>query len=401
MTGNDLTMPLGVAEKKPAKRLPRLPFRLIGTGLAGVFFVGVCAWLALVSDPMGGEPMAVAVIEPVKPAAVPEPAHPPVEAPKAATTETAPPTASATPPSGGTVDNESGVIVVRGFPPPQGGGAVIKAPDAGDAKPASIEANLVERSKQGPIPKLGPQGERPADAYARPVIVPASFKTDKPPRIALLIGGMGISQNATAEAISKLPAAVTLAFAPYGSDLDRVVQRARSSGHEVMLQAPMEPFDYPDNDPGPQTLLTANTSDQNLERLHWQMSRFGGYVGVTNYMGAKFTASEEALSPVLKDIAARGLIYADDGASPRSLVDQLARPISLATAKADAVIDATPTASAIDGALAKLEQTAKDKGMAFGVGTGMPLTIDRLSEWSRRLEQRGILLVPVSALAKP
>ena len=34
-----------------------------------------------------------------------------------------------------------------------------------------------------------------------------------------------------------------------------MVARAREAGHEVLLEVPMEPFDYPDNDPGPQTLL--------------------------------------------------------------------------------------------------------------------------------------------------
>ena len=52
----------------------------------------------------------------------------------------------------------------------------------------------------------------------------------------------------------------------------------------------MEPFDYPDNDPGPQTLLTSLTPDQNIDRLHWLMSRFQGYVGIVSYMGARFTA---------------------------------------------------------------------------------------------------------------
>jgi len=410
MTGNDLTHPLGVEEKKPVRRLPRIPFMLIGGIVVASLFAGLCTWLALVDDPMGGEPMAIALIEPEKSAADKLAAEKPeaaaaVEAPKDAHAVAAAPDAAApvAPPSGGQVANESGVIVVRGFPPaPPSGASIVKAPDATtEGKVAAVEPDLVERSKQGLIPKVSAQGERPSSVYARPVTVPASFKTAKPPRVAILVGGMGISQNGTAEAISKLPAAVTLAFAPYGTDLDRMVQRARGAGHEVMLQSPMEPFDYPDNDPGPQTLLTANTPEQNLERLHWQMSRFGGYVGITNYMGAKFTSTEAALTPMLKEIASRGLIYADDGSSPRSMVDQLARPIALATSKADIVIDATPTASGIDGALAKLEQLARDKGSAFGVATGMPLTIDRLTDWSRRLEQRGILLVPVSAVAKP
>ena len=87
----------------------------------------------------------------------------------------------------------------------------------------------------------------------------------------------------------------------------------------------MEPFDYPDNDPGPQTLLTSLTPDQNIDRLHWLMSRFQGYVGIVSYMGARFTASEPALAPVLRETAKRGLIYVDDGASPRSVAGQIRR----------------------------------------------------------------------------
>ncbi len=50
---------------------------------------------------------------------------------------------------------------------------------------------------------------------------------------------------------------------PYGADVERLVARARGEGHEILLQVPMEPFGYPDNDPGPQTLLTSLTPEQN------------------------------------------------------------------------------------------------------------------------------------------
>ena len=80
----------------------------------------------------------------------------------------------------------------------------------------------------------------------------------------------------------------------------------------------MEPFNYPDNDSGPQTLLTTLSPEQNLERLYWLMSRFQGYVGITGAMGARFTASEQAFTPILRETAKRGLIFVDDGANPRS-----------------------------------------------------------------------------------
>ena len=131
----------------------------------------------------------------------------------------------------------------------------------------------------------------------------------------------------------------------------------------------MEPFDYPDNDPGPQTLLTTLAAEQNLDRLHWLMSRFQGYVGITNYMGARFTATEQALAPVLRETAKRGLIYFDDGASPRSLAGQIAGANNLPFAKADVVIDAVPTPVEIDRALARLEAMARERGIAVGIAS--------------------------------
>ncbi len=129
-------------------------------------------------------------------------------------------------------------------------------------------------SPHGPIPKIAADGTRPAEAFARPV-KPLPGRPDAP-RIALIVDGLGVGASATAEAIGKLPGAVTLGFVPYGSDVAALAGRARAAGHEILLQVPMEPFDYPDNDPGPQTLLTSLAPQQNLDRLYWLMSRFQG-----------------------------------------------------------------------------------------------------------------------------
>ena len=208
-----------------------------------------------------------------------------------------------------------------------------------------------------------------------------------------------INASATAEALDKLPPAVTLAFAPYGADVENLVARARADDHEVLLQAPMEPFDYPDNDPGPQTLLTSLSGEQNVDRLQWLMSRMQGYVGVASFMGARFTASEQALAPVLRETAKRGLIFVDDGASARSVAGQIAGSHNLPFAKADLVVDAVPTPVEIDRALARLEMMARDKGSAVGFATALPATVTRIAEWAKKAESRGFVLVPVSMVA--
>jgi polysaccharide deacetylase 2 family uncharacterized protein YibQ len=238
-------------------------------------------------------------------------------------------------------------------------------------------------------------GARPLDVYASAAAQGADRRVA---RIAIVVGGLGISGATTNEAIAKLPDSVTLAFAPYGNDLSRLAARARGTGHEILLQLPMEPFDYPDNDPGPQTMLSSASNDQNIDRLHWMMSRIQGYVGVTNYMGARFTATEKSFSPVLQDIAKRGLLYLDDGSSPRSVAAKSAEALKTPFLKADVVVDASPTWGDIDSALAKLEMIAADKGYAIGTATALPVSIERIARWAKAAEARGIRIVPVSAI---
>jgi uncharacterized protein len=177
------------------------------------------------------------------------------------------------------------------------------------------------------------------------------------------------------------------------------VARARAEGHEVLLQIPMEPFDYPDNDPGPQTLLISLAPEQNVDRLHWSMSRFQGYVGITNYMGARFANNEPGLTTVVREAGSRGLIYFDDGTATRSVAGQAANANKVPFAKADVVLDGAATAAEIDGALARLEAMARERGAAVGAAGALPLSLERIVTWAKAATNRGIVLVPISAVA--
>jgi polysaccharide deacetylase 2 family uncharacterized protein YibQ len=301
-----------------------------------------------------------------------------------------------------------GPAIVAGQPAgPSPGGNMVTIIDGSSGKRQDVpipgqpvdksggDQRFAEATRNGPIPRIAADGTRPAEAFAQPV------KADRPnaPRIAIVVAGLGISAIGTSDALAKLPGPVTLSFAPYGADVDRLAARAREGGHELLLQVPMEPFDYPDNDPGPQTLLTSLSAGQNVERLHWFLSRLQGYVGIANYMGGRFTATESALAPILREAAKRGLIYVEDGTSPRSLAGQIAGANNLAYAKADLTIDAVPSVGEIDHALTRLEKTARERGVAVGMANALPASIERIASWAKTAESHGILLVPISAVA--
>jgi polysaccharide deacetylase 2 family uncharacterized protein YibQ len=185
-----------------------------------------------------------------------------------------------------------------------------------------------------------------------------------------------------------------VAYGAYDRDVQDLVADARAAGHEVLLQIPLEPEDYPNVDPGPHTLLTTLPAAENIKRLRWLMSRYTGYVGVTNYMGAKFKANKEALAPVLEELKMRGLIYLDDGTVQNSAVDQVASTIDLDHEDADVQIDAAPS---VAKALSELELEARTRGMAIGVAKAKPETVKLIAAWAGKLEAKGIMLVPVSA----
>jgi uncharacterized protein len=387
LESDELNTPLGQDQQKARPKVP-LPAPQILAGALGLSAIVVVTWAIFVNDPLGGEPTAVvATGARGTPNLADKPPHATPE--KAAT---APSIDAASPPAGAKtitiIDGSSGKrqeVVIPG-----------KSSQNAPPQPSG-DQRLLEPSRHGAIPKVGPDGTRPSTLYAHPRQIPPG-KSDAP-RIAIIVGGLGISASGTAEALAKLPPAVTFAFVPYGADLERLADRARAENHEVLLQAPMEPLDYPDNDPGPQTLLTSLSAEQNSDRLHWQMSRLQGYVGLVSYMGSRFTASEQALAPVLREAAKRGLIYVDDGASPRSIASQLAGGQNLPFAKTEVLIDAVPTAIEIDRALTRLEMAARDHGTAVGLATAVPGTVTRIAEWAKKAEARGFILVPISMVA--
>jgi hypothetical protein len=254
---------------------------------------------------------------------------------------------------------------------------------------------LIEKTDNGPLPRIAADGTPPQRAYAAPAL--ANGK----PRIAIVISGLGISARMTAAALASLPPQVTLAFAPYASDVQRWVGEARREGHEVLVEVPMEPYDFPDSDPGPHTLRSGVGEDANTERLVWSLTRFTGYTGVTNLLGGRLLSDPDSLEPVLTYLSRRGLLFYDNGAATHSSAPDVAARTGVSFAQATATIDTIETAMEIDRELSELEAAARAHGSASGAGFVRPITIERVSQWAQGLPGRGFVLVPASAIVLP
>ncbi|WEX77257.1 divergent polysaccharide deacetylase family protein [Sinorhizobium numidicum] len=252
--------------------------------------------------------------------------------------------------------------------------------------------HLLEDSPQGRLPIVGPDGSRPMDQYARP------WSGARGVRIGLVVGGLGLSQTGTQRAINELPPEVTLAFAAAGNSLQRWMQEARRDGHEILLQIPMEPFDYPDNDPGPRALRVSLSATKNLAELHRSMGEITNYTGIMNYLGGRFLSEADALEPVMRDLGKRGLLFLDDGTSAQSLSGTLAGAFDVPHGYADLVVDGEISRGAILRKLDELERIARRNGGAIGVASAFDESVETIAKWMEEAGGRGIEFVGVSAL---
>ena len=169
-------------------------------------------------------------------------------------------------------------------------------------------------------------------------------------------------------------------------------------GHEVLLELPMEPYDFPDSDPGPHTLRAGVGEESNTQRLTWSLTRFTGYAGVTNLLGGRFLGDPDSLEPVMTFLARRGLFFFDSGPATRSAAPDVAQRLDAPYVQSSTTVDTIQTAMEIDQRLSDLETRARLNGSASGVGFLYPVTIERVSEWAKGLPGRGFVLVPASAI---
>jgi len=278
---------------------------------------------------------------------------------------------------------------------PAGAVAVAAAP-AADRRIAEPDPLLLEASgvNGAEVPRIGADGRMPMQVYAG-----AFDRADRRPRIAIVLDGAGLSAAYTRDAIESLPAAVSLAFSPYAVDPGRLLEAARAKGHEILVSIPLEPQGYPLNDPGSRALLTEADPAINQQNLFWALSKVPGAAGATGaldgLLGERYAASAPDYDALQSELARRGLYYLDPRPGRHT-------PDHVIGSGVDLLLDVPPTREGIDTQLAKLEQIARERGSAVGLGGPLrPVTVESIAAWSEGAASRGIVLAPVSAVLPP
>jgi polysaccharide deacetylase 2 family uncharacterized protein YibQ len=240
---------------------------------------------------------------------------------------------------------------------PQGTGAMLVVPAVNQDAFARIpdrpsdpplipapDTALVEQGSEGSLPKIGRDGRRPWQVYA----APGPAADDTRPRIAVIVGRLGLSRPSGIESIRRLPGAVTLAFDTTAKGIPDWISRARQAGHEVLLMQPVRSVKFPIVDEGPLAIQAALPPADNIKRMEQTLTRGAGYVGILTTPEGDIATQEQSLRAVMESLHKRGLMIVDGGGSPNTLVPRVANALGQPAAVIDVMIDAEPSRAGIE-----------------------------------------------------
>ena len=216
------------------------------------------------------------------------------------------------------------------------------------------------------------------------------------PQVAVVIDDAGIDRRRTKQIID-LPGPLTIAFLTYARRLDEQVKAASEAGHEILTHVPMQARN-PKADPGKNALKTDLSSDDVKSRLEWALSRIPNHVGINNHMGSRFTSHDAGMKVVMRELRRRGLLFLDSRTSQKTVGAKFARLYQVPHAVRNVFLDHDPKLEVIKKQLGQLEKIAHKRGYAVAIGHPRDATIEALAQWLPILAEKGLGLVPISAI---
>ena len=240
----------------------------------------------------------------------------------------------------------------------------------------------------------------PARAVPRPRDVPPA-----PPapvgalRVAVIVDDLGARRDVF-DPLRDIRRPLTIAVLPGLPLSEWTAREALQAGMEVILDLPMEPYRFPEVDPGPGALLMAMSPRELQTQVVAHLASVPGAVGVTNHMGSRMTEDRARMRTVLEVLVGRRLFLVDGLASNLSVAYDEAKGLGLRAGRRQIVVD---HAAGEAGDRVRWEEVAwwaERRGEVIVIAHGHPLTARLLGEYVPRWEARGIRLVPVSQLTR-
>lgn len=252
----------------------------------------------------------------------------------------------------------------------------------------------------GSVPR--PQAHEAPERRARPLLAMLLLVLAAPAptagaaqsaAVGIIIDDLG--QNlADGQRVARLPGPVVCAVLPHMPHGHAIAAAAQRAGKEVILHLPMTAHDAAE--PGPGQLEPGMPDGEVRATLDLNLATVPHAIGVNNHMGSLLTLQIPAMDRLMRQLAARRLLFIDSRTHAGSVAAARARAHGIPTLERDVFLDREPTEAEVHRQLARLERLARKRGYALAIGHPYPQTLAALEHWLPQLSARGLRLVGLS-----
>jgi polysaccharide deacetylase 2 family uncharacterized protein YibQ len=266
------------------------------------------------------------------------------------------------------------------------------------AVPAPARALPKPRDTPAPPSPPSPRPVQPHAAQPQPASPPPQASVSSP-RVAVIVDDLG-GRRDVFDPLRDIRRPLTVAVLPGLPLSEWTAREAAAAGMEVILDLPMEPYRFPEVDPGPGALLMAMSPQEMQAQIGAHLASVPGAVGVTNHMGSRMTEDRARMRTVMEVLAGRRLFLVDGLSSNLSLAYDEAKSLGLRAGRRQVIVDHKGGEAGDRVRWDEVASWAERRGEVIVIAHGHPLTARLLREYVPRWEARGIRLVPVSQLAR-
>lgn len=256
------------------------------------------------------------------------------------------------------------------------------------------DANLVEGLSKlediGRLPVI-----RPHDQFTsfRAYQIPFEFQGyDQRTFISFMLKNFGLSKTNSEMALEILPPEVSFLLSPYAQQPMEWVKRARTKGHEVWLDIPVQSNTYPDS--GLNTIFHHQNLSEKSELLHGSLTSALGYVGVAMYLDDSIQPVEDHYKKISDELYGRGLGVFEKNPQAPQVIE------SIAVARGAPFIKADLEVFQMKGqnSFVALEAIARKKKHAVATIPPYPTVMKYLAMWIEKAGRADYAVAPVSAI---
>jgi polysaccharide deacetylase 2 family uncharacterized protein YibQ len=254
------------------------------------------------------------------------------------------------------------------------------------AKPSTSNPEKVEVAKSDNTSKAEVPPVKPIEVKPQPAKAAEPSGT---PRIAIIIDDLGYKPLSSLDSILNLKFPITFAIIPHLAYSSSNAINLYKDQYEIILHMPMEPGNYPTNNPGEGAILSQMNEASIREAITKGFQSVPFCDGMNNHMGSKITANRTLMRTILSEVKERDMFYIDSKTSARSVAYEVAKSMDVATAQRHVFLDHEPTYEFVTKQLEETRQIADKKGLAIAIGHPYAATLQVLSEKMPELDRAG------------